>query len=157
MSIADAEHDTDDLSAYVGLFWRRPLLAAFMTAMLLSLAGIPLTAGFIGKFYIFTTGVQNQLWSLLAVLVVGSGIGLFYYLRVVYAMARPRQDDNTVALTQTTVPANSLHDSSAPEKAMPITGGWALLLVTLILIGLGIYPTPLVNWVSQMTQELLCC
>jgi NADH-quinone oxidoreductase subunit N len=141
MSVADAEHDTDELSAYVGLFWRRPLLASFMTAMLLSLAGIPLTAGFIGKFYIFTTGVQNQLWSLLTILVVGSGIGLFYYLRVVYAMARPVDGD----------------DGTATLNTLPITGSWALLLVTLVLIGLGVYPTPLVNWVSQMTQELLCC
>jgi NADH-quinone oxidoreductase subunit N len=135
MSTDDAEHDTDGIEAYVGLFWRRPLLASFMTAMMLSLAGIPLTAGFIGKFYIFTTGVQNQLWSLLAIAVVGSGIGLFYYLRVVYAMTRPAKDDT--------------------RSSLPMTGGWALLAITLLLIGLGVYPTPLVNWVSQMTQQLL--
>jgi NADH-quinone oxidoreductase subunit N len=135
MSTDDAEHDTDDIAAYVGLFWRRPLLASFMTAIMLSLAGIPLTAGFIGKFYIFTTGVQNQLWSLLAIAVVGSGIGLFYYLRVVYAMTRPAKDDT--------------------RSSLPMTGGWALLAITLLLIGLGVYPTPLVNWVSQMTQQLL--
>lgn len=152
MSTANAERDTDNLSAYVGLFWRRPLLASFMTAMLLSLAGIPLTAGFIGKFYIFTTGVQNQLWSLLTILVIGSGIGLFYYLRVVYAMARPTEDNSTVVPINPAVPTSSM-----PDNALPVAGGWALLLVTLILIGLGVYPTPLVNWVSQMTQELLCC
>jgi NADH-quinone oxidoreductase subunit N len=155
MSNADVEHDTDDLSAYVGLFWRRPLLASFMTAMLLSLAGIPLTAGFIGKFYIFTTGVQSQLWVLLAILVVGSGIGLFYYLRVVYAMARPAETGDSGASRSSAVSAIST--LAVADSALPITGGWALLAVTLMLIGLGVYPTPLINWVSEMAQVLLCC
>src|SRR5687768_4752002 len=49
-----AERDSDRLADYVGLFWHRPWLAGIFTAMLLSLAGIPLTMGFIGKFYILT-------------------------------------------------------------------------------------------------------
>ena len=54
--------------------------------MLLSLAGIPLTAGFVGKFYLTVAAGGAALWPLLIVMMVTSGIGLFYYLRVVVAM-----------------------------------------------------------------------
>ena len=54
--------EMDQLQQYTGLFWRQPLLAAVFTFALLSLAGIPLTVGFIGKFYLFTVGVAGSLW-----------------------------------------------------------------------------------------------
>ena len=71
---------------YRGLFWRRPYLTAVLTVMMLSLAGIPLTAGFIGKFYIVATGVEAHEWWLVASLVLGSAIGVFYYLRVMVTL-----------------------------------------------------------------------
>ena len=73
----------DDLN---GLFWRQPGLSLLFTVALLSLAGIPLTAGFVGKFYLFSAGVAGSLWGLLALLVLGSAIGLYFYLRMVYRM-----------------------------------------------------------------------
>jgi NADH-quinone oxidoreductase subunit N len=71
---------------YRGLFWRRPVVAAVFTAMLLSLAGIPLTAGFVGKFYVIAAGASSAIWTLVIALVIASGIGLYYYLRVIVAM-----------------------------------------------------------------------
>ncbi|MCP6183203.1 NADH-quinone oxidoreductase subunit N, partial [Klebsiella pneumoniae] len=56
--------DADSLFSYRGLFWHRPILAAVMTVMMLSLAGIPMTLGFIGKFYVLAVGVQAHLWWL---------------------------------------------------------------------------------------------
>ncbi len=81
--------DMAELEAYRGLFWRRPWLAGILTLMLVSLAGIPPTMGFIAKAYVMTAGVGSELtWPLVA-LVIGSIIGLFYYLRVVVVMAQP--------------------------------------------------------------------
>lgn len=72
---------------YRGLFWHRPWLAAFFTVTLLSLAGIPFTAGFMGKFFVLSSGMASGGGLfLLIVLVVSSTIGLFYYLRVVAVM-----------------------------------------------------------------------
>ncbi|MEH6518597.1 MAG: NADH-quinone oxidoreductase subunit N [Halioglobus sp.] len=71
-----------------GLLWHRPLVAGMFLLALLSLAGIPLTAGFIAKFYVISAAVSGSHWILLASLVVGSGIGIYYYLRVVYYLAR---------------------------------------------------------------------
>ena len=57
-------NDRGDLGLYRGLFWRRPVIAGVFTVMLLSLAGIPLTAGFIGKFYVVAAGASVSLWLL---------------------------------------------------------------------------------------------
>ena len=82
---------TDDgeslmISDYAGLGIRKPLLAMFMTIMLLSLAGFPPTAGFVGKFYIFKSAVQaGHIW-LVIVGAINTAISAFYYLRVVVTM-----------------------------------------------------------------------
>ncbi|WP_439105861.1 NADH-quinone oxidoreductase subunit N [Congregibacter sp.] len=87
--------EVDDLS---GLFWREPLLATLMLVVLLSLAGIPLTAGFLGKFYLFAAAVAGGHWLLLGALVLGSAIGIYYYLRVIFQMSqKPAETDSAIA------------------------------------------------------------
>ena len=81
--LSTRQKDAEDLTIYQGLFWRRPVMAAVLTIALLSLAGIPLTAGFFAKFFVLTTGVQQQLWLPIIVLVLTSVIGLYYYLRII--------------------------------------------------------------------------
>jgi NADH-quinone oxidoreductase subunit N len=88
ISAQQVERENMELHHISGLFWERPLLAALMLVALLSLAGIPLTAGFIAKFYILSAAVSGQHWVLLGALIVGSGISIYYYLRVVYYMTR---------------------------------------------------------------------
>jgi NADH-quinone oxidoreductase subunit N len=123
------------------LFWKNPLPAAALTAAMLSLAGIPLTAGFIGKFYIVAAGVEAALWPLVIVLVITSVIGLFYYLRVVVAIyGDPPQSDST--------------GSSQPLNSAP-AGRLALSALMLALIVLGVYPGPLMNVLRSVTAELL--
>lgn len=74
------------LSDYAGLGFRKPMMALFLTVMLLSLAGFPPTAGFVGKFYLFKSAVQaGHLW-LVAIGAVNTAISAFYYLRVVVTM-----------------------------------------------------------------------
>jgi NADH-quinone oxidoreductase subunit N len=64
-----------------GLAKRSPFLAVVLAFQLVSLAGIPLTAGFVGKFAVFAVAASASLWLLLGVAVVGSVIGLYYYMR----------------------------------------------------------------------------
>lgn len=120
--------DADALFEYRGLFWRRPYLTAVLTVMMLSLAGIPLTSGFIGKFYVLIAGVQAQLWTLVIVLVVGSAIGLYYYLRVMV----------TLYLVE---PGMKRRDPPInwPQRA----GGIMLLAIAVLSFLLGVYPQPL--------------
>ena len=74
------------ISDYAGLGFRKPLLAIFMTTMLVSLAGFPPTAGFIGKLYIFKSAIGSDLYLLVIVGALNTAISAFYYLRVVVTM-----------------------------------------------------------------------
>ncbi|TDG12968.1 NADH-quinone oxidoreductase subunit N [Seongchinamella unica] len=97
---SQVEREQVQLQQVSGLFWRQPLLAGLMLVALLSLAGIPLTAGFIGKFYLFTAAVSGGNWVLLAALILGSAIGIYYYLRVVFYMTRGADEHkHTVTLS----------------------------------------------------------
>ena len=74
------------IADYAGLGFRKPLLALFMTIMLLSLAGFPPTAGFVGKFYVFRSAVDaGHIW-LVVIAAINTAISAFYYLRVVVVM-----------------------------------------------------------------------
>ena len=88
--LSTADGDAEDIALYRGLGRRRPWLAAVFAVALLSLAGIPLTAGFIGKFYLITAGAGASLWVLVVVLVVSSTIGLYYYTRLIVDHVRAR-------------------------------------------------------------------
>ena len=124
--VSDSQRDADDIEDYRGLFWRSPALALAFTAMLLSLAGIPLTAGFIGKFFVLAAGASASYWTLLISLVLASAIGLYYYLRVVVMLYR-----------------------KAPEgaRARPVApaGGFVLAMLTILLLWFGVYPAPLMG------------
>jgi NADH-quinone oxidoreductase subunit N len=76
----------DDIRSVTGLGDEQPLLAAVMTLAMLGLAGIPATAGFIGKFYLIDAAVAGDYAWLGIVIVIGSMVSLAYYLRVVAAM-----------------------------------------------------------------------
>lgn len=128
--------DAASLHHYRGLFWRRPFLAAMLTVMMLSLAGVPLTAGFIGKLYVFIVAVQANLWWLVGGIFVGSGIGLYYYLRV-------------IATLYMREPGETKRD--APRDWGRRSGGLMVLLVSTLVILIGLYPQPLIYLVKLAT------
>lgn len=133
--VSSSEKEFDVISDYTGLFWRDPWIAAIFTAMLLSLAGIPLTVGFIGKFYLFFAGVESALWVLLAVLIIGSGIGLYYYLRIVYRMLMPVG----------TPPGFRVAGLES------ISSYGVLIILFLLLMLLGIYPAPIMDLIETVS------
>ena len=91
-ALSGTERDADRIEDYEGLFYTRPWLAGAFAFQLLSLAGMPLTAGFIAKIYIVAAGVDSALRLLVAALIAGSGISLFYYLRVIAALFRKPEE-----------------------------------------------------------------
>lgn len=131
--------DAESLFSYRGLFWHKPILSAVMTVMMLSLAGIPMTLGFIGKFFVVAMGVSANLWWLTGAVVLGSAIGLYYYLRV------------TVSLFLS--PPQSLVRDTPSNWALT-AGGVVVLISAILVLVLGIYPQPLITLV-QMAQPLM--
>ena len=131
--------DAESLFSYRGLFWHKPILSAVMTVMMLSLAGIPMTLGFIGKFFVVAMGVSANLWWLTGAVVLGSAIGLYYYLRV------------TVSL-YLSAPETLVRDT--PNNWALTAGGVVVLISAILVLVLGIYPQPLITLV-QMAQPLM--
>ena len=119
---------SDEIEDYSGLGRRSPFLAFAMLIFLLSLAGVPPLAGFIGKLYIFIAAIKEGLYTLIAVGVINIVISLYYYLIVVKRMyiIEPR-DPSPVSI-------------SGPMKAVVYVG----LAGTLVI---GIYPQPVIDWV----------
>ncbi len=132
------ERDADRLEDYRGLAWQHPWLAGAFTLMLLSLAGIPLTAGFIGKFYLIAAGIDTALWLPVFVLIISSAIGLYYYLRVIVVMFTRLPETATVA----------------PPLALSPAGRVVLTVLTLLLLVLGLYPTPVLQLIQSFASGL---
>lgn len=137
--LSSPAQEKQNLEDYQGLFWHRPALAGMFTFTLLSLAGIPLTAGFIGKFYIFTASVEAALWPLLFTLIIGSTLGLFYYLRIIIALYRlPTAEIERVY-----------------PSTLPLTSSLMLALLALLLVWWGVYPEPLMQFIQTVAMTLL--
>jgi len=134
LSGEDSEADT--LEHYRSLAWHRPWTAGIFTGILLSLAGIPLTAGFLGKFYVLSAGVHSSLWFLVLMLVVNSAIGLFYYLRIIRIMFDGPEDDRS--------------DYHAAQTALFPIGSITLAVLFFLLLWLGIYPGPMIETIQQL-------
>jgi NADH-quinone oxidoreductase subunit N len=127
--LSGKENDADTLSDYTGLFWKRPWIAIVFTLALLSLAGIPLTTGFMAKFYLVFAGIDAGLWVLVITLIVNTVIGLYYYLRVITTLFSPAND---VAF-----------------PSVSLAGNIVLGLVTLAILWLGINPDGVIQLIIR--------
>jgi NADH-quinone oxidoreductase subunit N len=124
--------NSDEIEDYNGLNRRSPFLAFAMLVFLLSLAGVPPLAGFIGKLYIFVAAIKEGLYTLLIVGLINVVISMYYYLVVVKKMYINEPVDNSPLAV------------SVPMQAVIYIG----LAGTL---ALGIYPQPIIEWVVSAT------
>lgn len=133
--ISNTDSEATDIQKYAGLFWKNPLLATSFTIILLSLAGIPLTAGFMGKYLLLSTGVSTGNWLLVIALVTGSVIGLYYYLRIIVIMMK--QDEKAI-----TTETFSLRSSFA--------GILVLVSLTGLVVFIGFNPAWLIDLIKNI-------
>jgi NADH-quinone oxidoreductase subunit N len=137
--IVVANHSAgDDLSDFNGLGKRSPFLAFAMLIAMLSLAGLPFTVGFFGKFFIFTVALAQRQFFLAGVSVVTVACGFYYYLRVVRAMYF--QPTTTGTDLMTAIPMHWLTRATIGA------------LIALILF-LGVYPMPLLGVTDSSNQH----
>jgi len=124
------------LDDYAGLSQRQPWVATALSVYLLSLLGLPVTAGFFGKFYIFKAAVNSHLLWLAVLMAINSIIGAYYYLRVIVVMY----------MREPSVEAAALGPVSFP------IGVSVVLVVTFVgTILFGVYPNPVINFILQPT------
>ena len=131
LALIRSEEESDELDAFNGLGKRSPLLAITLTIAMAALAGIPLTAGFWGKFLIFQSAIASSTsWWLLGIAFISVAAGFYYYLKVVRAM-------------YWNVPSNE------QAIAIPVITKLALIILTALILILGIYPQPVFNLLGQ--------
>ncbi|MGH9614663.1 MAG: NADH-quinone oxidoreductase subunit N [Bryobacteraceae bacterium] len=120
-----------------GLAWKQPMTAGLFSVFLVSLIGVPLTAGFFGKFYIFRAALDANLIWLTILGLLNSAVAAFYYLRILVVMYMREP-------------------SAATESLEPLSAGvkttlWACALGTLVL---GIFPSVLLDFVNRSSSLL---
>ncbi|MBP7999398.1 MAG: NADH-quinone oxidoreductase subunit N [Chloroflexi bacterium] len=133
----DNQTGTDDLKAYSGLSRRSPYLALAMMLALLSLGGIPPTAGFIAKFLLFRAAVDAGLWWLALIGIVNAFIALYYYLSVLKYLYLYRSEEEEIGIP-------------SPRAATV-----ALLFSSLGIIILGTVAAPLIEWTQRAAAAFL--
>jgi NADH-quinone oxidoreductase subunit N len=140
--LSGEEREAELFEDYTGLFWRRPWVAGVLTAMLFSLAGIPLTAGFVGKFLLIMAGAGSALRALILALVISSLIGLFYYLRLIV----------TMYLRPAGMAADSPRPPTGPARSLAAT----IVLAGLVfaLVWLGLFPDTLIGLINSAVAGL---
>ena len=124
--IVVAQQTGEEISDFDGLAKRSPFLAFAMLIAMVSLAGVPFTAGFLGKFFIFDAAVRQHQIALVVVGVITVGCGFYYYLKVVRAM---------------------YWQASSDVGSVPVSG-LSRMAITALMIGtiwLGVYPQPILD------------
>lgn len=131
--VRDSSGEVTDLNRWVGLAKRSPAVALIFATFLLSFAGIPLTAGFIGKFTIFTAAYDSGNIAVVVAGVLSSAIAAFFYIRVIVMMFFTDPEEDTVTVT-------------IPSLNTNLTI-WVAAIVT---IALGVFPTPILDAVASL-------
>ena len=125
-------YEAEKIDDFKGLFWKRPWLSIVFTLSLLSLAGIPVTAGFIAKFYVILEGMKAGLMVLIISMIINSVIGLYYYLRIITTLF------------------SAPNDSKLPE--LSLFGNITLAIVAVGILLLGIYPGWLIDIITRFVS-----
>lgn len=136
LAILRASGSGEDLRDFRGLARRSPLLALAMTLAMASLAGLPLTAGFMGKLFVFLGLVDQQAWVPLACAVIGAAAGFYYYFRTILAMYTS--------------------DSSTPAPLkVGVAAKTGTLVLAVVIIFIGVYPKPLESLLAPTTPVVV--
>jgi NADH-quinone oxidoreductase subunit N len=125
------------LSEWAGLGWKRPLLGVVMALFLLSLAGIPPTGGFLGKYVVFMAAIRADQYLLAIVMAINASIAAYYYLRIIVYMY--------------------MRESEVEELPLPVTPGMATVMVisSVAILYLGLAPGAILSKISGLANWLL--
>jgi NADH-quinone oxidoreductase subunit N len=121
-----------NIEDFAGLAEKQPVTAALLSVFLLSLIGVPLTAGFFGKFYIFKAALESHLVWLTVLGLINSAVAAYYYLRILVMMYMREPSDAVEAV-----------------EPLPFGLGAALILPALGTLVLGIFPTPVLEFAGR--------
>jgi NADH-quinone oxidoreductase subunit N len=112
----------EDISAFNGLSKNNPLIALCMTLAMFSLAGIPITAGFFAKYFVFTTLIGTPYKWLLILAIITSAVGAYYYFKIVIAMYFNKSEDDAPLIIEN-------------------SNKFVIIISTILILAIGIFPS----------------
>lgn len=124
----DANHD---ISAYRGMGARRPALALAFTVFLLAQAGVPLTSGFLAKFYVIGAAVEADSYALALIAMISAVVSAFVYLRIIVAMYMGEEEAAA---------------DRGPAVRVPLAAGLSLGVAVVFTLVVGVVPSPVVDF-----------
>ena len=133
----DRREEVVEIDGYAGLAARHPVLALVLTVCLLSLVGMPPTAGFVGKVYLFSAAVREGLIGLAVIAVLNSVVAAYYYLRLIVAMYMREPD------------------AAAARPALTPAAGLALAVTAWLTVHLGVLPGPVLALAQRAVAPLV--
>jgi NADH-quinone oxidoreductase subunit N len=167
--VRKGDGEASHVSDWAGLAKRSPVLAASMSLFLLSFAGIPLTAGFIGKLSVFTAAMQSGMGALVVLAMVATAVTAFFYLRIVVVMyfaepatsIGPAQVPATVSAaageaggaagSESSAPAPSTRSTATDAPFVVVPGALTVIVIAVavvVTLGLGLFPGPVLDWLT---------
>lgn len=132
LALIRSEEDSEEISALNGLGKRNPLLAGALTIIMASMAGVPLTAGFVGKFKIFEAALTNLdkvSWLVIVIAFIGAAAGFYYYFKVIRAI-----------YWNTSEKGSAIH--------LPLITKVSVIVLTIALLVFGVFPLPIFNLIG---------
>ena len=156
--VRSQDHEATSLAAWSGIGRRNPLIGFLMVIFLLSLAGIPLTAGFVGKLSIFLAAWQGGYGWLVVVAIAGSLVAVYIYIRVIQVMFfRAPADAADVSEDQLEDPQDRMVPGATDVDVVTPGGAtWIVLIVCALgTIGLGIVPGPLLDLLQSVASFMI--
>jgi NADH-quinone oxidoreductase subunit N len=132
--ISNKDEQFVEIKDFSGLGFQHPILCLALSVFLISLAGIPLTAGFTGKLFLFAAAIQSEMYWLVVIAVIASAIGIYYYLRVlVFMYMRPAERE-------------------LPLFELPVATRIVIAIMVLGTLYLGILPESLLRLASEAVR-----
>ena len=134
----DAENERGyTLSEWAGLGWSRPMLALAMTLFMFSMAGIPPTGGFFGKYVVFKSAIESQEYTLAIIGVLNAAIAAYYYLKVIMTMYMRESEGDELPLP------------------VPLAVGAVMLVSVVGVLYLGIAPGQVLEMIKGLASTLI--
>ncbi|HVF10630.1 MAG TPA: NADH-quinone oxidoreductase subunit N, partial [Abditibacteriaceae bacterium] len=153
----DSEDANIPITEIQGLAWQRPLTAAAFTVFMLSLIGIPPTAGFFGKLFIFWEAMDQGLYGLLIVGVLNTVISAYYYLRPVVAMYMQEESRAVpVAVPSMAVATDGAvaGSPSASASGLSLAVVAAIAICTVVVLGMVVLQSIALDWAGMAGQQI---
>ncbi|CRK85881.1 NADH-quinone oxidoreductase subunit N [Candidatus Providencia siddallii] len=124
-------NDVNNINIFYGLFWHEPMLSIAMSIMVFSLAGIPITLGFIGKFYVIFSVMNSKIWWFIYFLIIGNIIGMYNYLRFISVLYMYKEKNN------------DFYDDKKQKLNI-----FFILICSVIVLVFGVWPNPIISIAS---------